>query len=79
MRLDGGKQIVSEKLTEQITVKVSESVSDTFARLACVEGISSADLLRNLIDGYIQKKHDDFILLSRAFAAKENMDNRGNQ
>lgn len=70
---------MGEKLTAQITVKVSESTSTTFMRLACVEGISEADLLRNLIDGYIQKKHDDFILLARAFQAKENMDNRGNQ
>ena len=68
-----------EKLTEQITVKVSETVSDTFTRLACVEGLSSADLLRDLIDQYIQKKHDDFILLSKAFVNHGNRGNEGNQ
>lgn len=70
---------MSEKLTEQMTVKVSESVSNTFTRLACVEGLSSADLLRNLIDQYIQRKHEDFILLSKAFAVQGNPDNKENQ
>lgn len=70
---------MSEKLSEQITVKVSESVSNTFTRLANVEGVSPSDLLRNLIDVYIQKKHEDFILLSKAFAIQVNPVNKENR
>lgn len=71
--------LMAEKLTQQLTAKVSETMFDTFNRLACVEGLSSADLVRNLIDQYIQKKHEEFILLSKAFAVQGNPDNKENQ
>lgn len=57
----------SEKLTEQLTVKVSEEMANLVHRLACADGISAADLLRSLIEGHIAKKHDEYILLSKAF------------
>lgn len=68
-----------EKLTEQIGLKVSEEMALAVHRLAAIEGKSSAELLRFLIDQYLEKKHQDFMVLKRVFDGKGNLDNQDNR
>lgn len=68
-----------EKLTDQIGLKVTEDMALAFHRLAAIEGKSSAELLRSLIDQYLDKKHHEYMVLKRVFEAKGILDNRDNQ
>ena len=61
-----------DKLTEQLTLKVSEKMLLTINRLAALDGLTTPDLLRKLIDDHLDKKHHDFMVLKRVFEGNEN-------
>lgn len=66
---------MGEKLTDTLTIRVGAETADLLTRLAHVEGLSDAELVRKLIDDHIQIKHTQHILLARAFAGYVNKEN----
>lgn len=65
-----------DKLTEQITLKVTEETALAVNRLAAIEGKSSSELVRDLIDQYLDKKEHEYMVLKRVFEGKVNRVNQ---